>query len=315
MKVETQDPKVVIIIVNWNGKLLLTETLASVAKLTYLNVAVVVVDNCSDDGSAEAVHQNFPEFTLIENDRNLGFAGGNNVGIRWGLARSTEYFFLLNNDVEIDPDALSILVERAESHPFEGIFGPKTYKYYARGTLDFVGGMYSLFTGITKSVGDGEKDVGQYDEPSEFDFINGHAFLIKREVIDKIGLLDEDYFAYNEETDWCLRARRTGYKCIYVPDAIVWHKVSSTPIGVTREFLIMRNRILCVRKHANWFQMVVFCLHLLGYQLPRNFFSALKHKRPDRLVAVLKGVLWHFGFYRQNNPLSAISYPPEKERL
>jgi len=301
------NPKVIVVIVNWNRKAHLIETLTSVARLTYPNLEVIVVDNHSSDGSAEAVRQRFPEVTVIENERNLGFAGGNNVGIRWGLGKAADYFFLLNNDVEIHPDALSIIMGRAESHPQEGIFGPKTYKYYERDTLDFVGGKYSWLTGKTQSVGDGEKDIGQYDEPLEFDFINGHAFLIRREVIEKIGMLDEDYFAYNEETDWCIRARRAGYKCVYVPQAVAWHKVSSTPIGVAREYLIMRNRILCMRKNANLFQLFFFTMHLLGYQLPRQFLSALKHRRLDKLAAVLKGVLWHCGLYRQSNPLSEIA--------
>lgn len=303
----SMNPKVIVIIVNWNRKVHLLETLASVAKLTYPNLDVVVVDNHSSDGSVEAIRHDFPKVTVIENGRNLGFTGGNNVGIRWGLARVGDYFFLLNNDVEIASDALSIMVERAESHPQEGIFGPKTYKYYQRDTLDFVGGKYSWLTGKTQSVGDGEKDIGQYDEPLAFDFINGHAFLIKREVIEKIGLLDEGYFAYNEETDWCIRARRAGYKCVYVPQAVAWHKVSSTPIGVARDYLIMRNRILCMRKNANLFQLFIFALHLFGYQLPRQFLSALKHRRPDKLAAVLKAVVWHCGLYRQNNPLSELA--------
>lgn len=300
------EPRVIVIVLTWNGRDDVLECLESVARLDYGNFETVVVDNASTDGTAEEVRARFPSVTIVSNTENLGYAGGNNAGMRFCAGRGAEFYLLLNNDLVLDPGCLRELVAVAMRHPEGGMFGPKTYRYGSDRVLDFVGGALDWRTGATRSIGVGEADRGQYEEVRAYDFMNGHALLVRKTVVDTIGLLDEEYFIYNEETDWCVRAQKTGYACLYAPRAVVWHKVSQSRLSRSRDYLLVRNRILFMRKNATWRQLALFLLGFCLLQLPRRATGCAARGDWEGVGVIVKAVGWHLGLWRRNNPLTAM---------
>lgn len=242
-------PHVALIILTWNGKAHTLACLASLAKVDYANHSLIVVDNGSTDDTVEAVRRVYPGVTLIENGANLGFAEGNNVGIRDALGRRADYILLLNNDTEVAPDFLSILVNAAERNG-AGVYGPKIY-YHAEPERIWCAG--NTWTG-TKFVqeGDGELDGPDFGAETETDYIIGCALFAPTEMFREIGLLDPVYFLTYEETDWCYRARRVNYRCIVVPQSRIWHKVAASMGGQgspLQEYYYTRNLLLWAERH------------------------------------------------------------------
>lgn len=244
------NPRVMILILNWNG---LDDTLAcltSLAELDYPDREVVVVDNGSTDGSVRAIQERFPEITVIENEENLGFAGGNNVGLRHALERDVGYALLLNNDTEVAPDFLRRLVDVAEGNPAFGIAGPMIYYYDQPDVIWSAGGTIDWRRGETRMIGLNEQDTGQFGlEPRPVDFVTGCALLVKMELLEEIGLLDERFFSYYEEAEWCVRARQASFKIWHVPQAKVWHKIpldarDSSPVV---HYYMVRNQLLFLK--------------------------------------------------------------------
>lgn len=247
-----KEPRVSIIIVNWNGFEDTSECLQSIKKIDYPNYEIIVVDNGSRDNSAERIKEEFPHVILIKNKTNLGFAEGNNVGIRYALSSSVDYLFILNNDTVVDPKVLSVLVEVGERDPSIGVLGSKVYNFNKPKVLCFAGSKINWETGIAQHTGMNEEDSGQYDKTTEVDRLSGCAMIIKRKVIEDIGCFDRRFFLYYEETDLCNRARQFGYKIVFVPDSIIWHKVSRSAGGEKSPLMtyyLARNRLLFLRKN------------------------------------------------------------------
>jgi len=169
---------------------------------------------------------------LIKNSKNYGFAEGNNVGMRYALKTlQSDYILLLNNDTVVAKDFLTEMINVGESNKKSGILGPKTYFYDFKGRKDvicFAGGSLNMKMGESQSLGFSEVDNGQHDDLREVKYVEGSCLLVKKEVIEKIGFLDTRYFAYWEETDFCIRGLNAGYKSIYVPTSKIWHKVSAS---------------------------------------------------------------------------------------
>ena len=192
---------------------------------------------------------------LIKNDANYGFAEGNNIGIRYAFNDlNPNYILLLNNDTVVDKDFLEEMVNIGEINTDIGIIGPKIYYYDEQNTIWCVGGKIDWKFARGLHVGINEVDNGQYNEMREFDYVSGSALLIKREVVDGIGLLDKQFFLYFEESDWALRASLKEYRSVYAPEAKVWHKVSKSGGGLSKEtglYYITRNRWLFMKKWAN----------------------------------------------------------------
>jgi len=224
--------------------------------MNYSPYEVVVVDNGSMDGSAEAIRAHFPQVTLIENRENLGFVGGNNVGLCRALKGNADYVFLLNNDTEVDPLLLRQLVEVAESDPTIGVVGPMIYYYDEPEVIWSAGGAIDWQRGSTRMVGLNERDVGQFGrEPQGVDFVSGCAMLVRKAALERVGLLDERFFAYYEEVEWCVRMRHAGFKIVHVPQARLWHKI--TPERRADSSLVYyymtRNRLLFLKiAGAGW---------------------------------------------------------------
>lgn len=253
-------PKVSIIILNWNGWQDTLECLESLAKITYQNYEVVVIDNNSTNESPaklknenEKLKTNGKNFKLIENKDNLGFAGGNNPGIKYTIENKSDYILLLNNDTIVDPGFLEKLVKTGESDQSFGIIGPKIYYETDRNRIWFGGGHFSWLGGGRHLEFD-KTDNKPFDETiKEINFMTGCCFLIKREVIEKIGLMNEDFFLYYEDTEWSLRAGESGYKIIYSPGAHIWHKVSRSVKPKTNpivHYYHIRNALLLSKLRA-----------------------------------------------------------------
>ncbi|MBA4312068.1 MAG: glycosyltransferase family 2 protein [Chlorobiaceae bacterium] len=224
-------PLVYIIVLTWNGKSDTIECLQSLQKLSYPNYKIIVVDNASIDGTADEVMRLYPSVELVRNSSNLRFAGGNNIGINIALKKKADYVLLLNNDTIVDVNFLSHLIEAAESDEHVGMAGPKIYYHSDQKRIWYAGGKIDWWTGSVSHLGVREIDKGQFIKLKYTDYVTGCALLVKREVVEKIGLLDESYFIYGEDADWSLRTAGAGYKLLFVPQAILWHKVSVSTGG------------------------------------------------------------------------------------
>ncbi len=262
-------PKISIVVLNWNGLHDTLVCLESLKAVDYKSFDIILVDNASTDGSPEKLREmakQNPKINLVFNSKNLGFSGGVNVGIRKALDKKADYVLLLNNDTCVNTSFLTHLVRVALSNPSVGIVGPKVY-YDGQDRVLYCAGSRVIKTlGQPLMRGLGQMDHGQYDKQEEVGFISGCCLLIKKEVIEKIGLLDEDYFAFFEDLDWNIRAQQAGYQLVYVPSSVIWHKGSNT-IGLKSPayyFLHARNRILFARKHSGvlsfWFLFVPYFL-------------------------------------------------------
>ncbi|OGU10783.1 MAG: hypothetical protein A2075_06425 [Geobacteraceae bacterium GWC2_58_44] len=201
---------VTIIVLNWNGSSHTVSCLTALAKTTYPNYNIVVVDNGSSDDSVVRIRSSFPDIRIVETGRNLGYAGGNNVGIRHALAHGADYVWILNNDTVVVTECLQRMVVAAESDKSIGMVGSKIYYLDAPQTIWYAGGTVDLKLGCTWHIGKDEPDHGNHDAPGETEFITGCSVLVRRQLVEAIGLMDENYFLYFEDVDWSMKARQAG---------------------------------------------------------------------------------------------------------
>lgn len=218
------DPKVAVIIPNWNGLGDIFECLDSLRGVEYSNYCVIVVDNNSEDGSPDAVAVRFPDVQIIRNSQNLGFAEGCNVGIRQAMKQGADYVWLLNSDAIVDVKSLRALVGAADEESSVGMTGSKVYHYDDRAMLWGVGMRISWVRGETYPIGWHQRDTPELDRRCDVEALSGCSLLVKRRVCEEVGLLDKDYFLYAEEIDWCVRSRQHGFRCVVVPESVVFHK-------------------------------------------------------------------------------------------
>jgi GT2 family glycosyltransferase len=245
-------PRVAVIVLNWNLREDLAECLASLEEQTYRNVQVIVVDNASDDGSAEMVRAKFPGVHLIVNERNLGFAGGNNVGLRYALRQGAEYSLLLNNDTTVDAEMVARLVAVAEAEDSVGVLGPKIL-YYGSEHVWYLGHRMHRWLPVPRRVDPRLGEKPGSPAGFEVDYVSGCGMLIRREALEQTGLLDEKLFMHYEDADFCRRVRQAGFGIGCVPEARMWHKVSQSS---QREAPVVRqakarNRVLFYRKYRH----------------------------------------------------------------
>ncbi len=246
-------PKISIVILNWNGLSDTIECLESVKKIDYPDYETIVVDNGSSDGSSDEIARLFPEVVLIRNTKNLGFAGGNNVGIKYAMQHSSGYILLLNNDTVVDAGIIRNLVCATNANPSISIFGCKAYYYSDKSRIYSLGARWDSEAFWFDHIGNNELDEdGKYSSLQEADFISGCAIFFNRTVVERIGMLDTKYFLNYEETDWCYRARKKAIRCAGVPNAVVWHKVSVSFGGQEspmHNYFMTRNELLWARKN------------------------------------------------------------------
>jgi GT2 family glycosyltransferase len=287
-------PLVISVILNTNRKADTLECLESLQRNSYPNQKIIVLDNGSTDGSVVAICEAHPDVQIIELVENLGYAGNNNVGIEAAIEQAADWVFVLNEDIIMDSECLEKLVEVGENDPQVGIVGPLVYHHDEPNVIQSAGGVLGKYW-ESIHLGKNELDQGQYTTPHSVEWISGCAILVRRQAIEQAGMLDKDYFIYWEETEWCIRLGRAGWKIVHVPQAKIWHK------GVQRNYepkpsftyYGTRNHLRTLAKHKAPLQAKIF----VWVQLFRTLASwsikpRWRHKRKHR-NALLLGIV-HF---------------------
>ena len=289
-----QECKLSIITINYNG-LKDTCELLETLPLEDNSLEVIVVDNASKENEASIIEQRYPTVTVIRSPQNLGFAGGNNLGIK---AAHGEYLFFLNNDTVLRHQTSDFrhLIDRLESSPTIGAVCPKIRFSWEHYPIQFAG--YTPLSPITMrnhAIGFGEDDHGQYDTPHPTPYAHGAAMMVKREVIDKAGFMPECYFLYYEELDWSMMIRRADYDIWYEPACTIYHKESQTTgqMSALRTYYVTRNRLLFVRRNNRSHTRYVTYLYLIIVVDGKDLLKHLLQRRTDLAKATIRGIL-HF---------------------
>ena len=285
-------PRVAAVVLNYNGRDLTLAALANLKLMSYPSFDLVVVENGSTDGSESAIAVKHPDATLLRTERNLGVAGGYNLGITWALARDYDYVLALNNDIEVDPELLSELMRVAESDPQIGCVGPKAYYFWDRQRLWSAGGILRFKESVTRERGDGELDRGQYDRDQEVAYVNGNGMLMRRRAIEEAGLWDPLFHLSVEDADWCMRAKRRGWKIWYAHRAVLYHMVASAT-GIYRPgktFQTGRSTALFVRRYGGPWQWLTFTCCALA-AMPLAYLRELSRGNQAAVTAKIRGYL------------------------
>ena len=275
----------------------LTDTvacLASLRNITYSNYRIVVVDNDSQDGSYESLKEHEKDCHIIQSGENRGYAAGNNIGIRYALEQGADYVCILNNDVEAEPDFLTKLVRYMESAPEVGMTGPVVYEFAERDRIQSAGFSICVGRGSTEPLLQGKTRTAISREKTAecCDGLSGTCLLVKREVLEKAGLIPETYFLFFEEMEWCLTIRKNGYKLATVLTAAVYHKGSATlkKTGTLSRYYMARNQVLFVRRNGTALDLCTFLLtDGLGYAF-RCIFSSRRELRKMEFAAFREGL-------------------------
>jgi GT2 family glycosyltransferase len=277
--------KLTVVILNWNGKKDTLECLASLPK----DQAVVVVDNGSTDDSVKAIREKFPQVTLLETGENLGYAGGNNVGIVHALKHGADLVLILNNDTTLEPTTLTALIQEADRHPEAAIFGGWPLRYYERDKLDHLGGLWNPKKAEFDLIGLGEHKEFSYIGP--LDYVCGCSILVRREVFEKIGLLEPKFFLFWEEADFCARAQRAGFRLRVCKEAKIYHKVSASFTGGKPHiaYYWWRGRFLWIQRNASfaaWKTVLPQIFHLYKLWIIKSLFHRKSPQLPQYRAAV-----------------------------
>ena len=289
-----------VITINYNGLKDSCELLDTLP-LEDRSIEVIVVDNASKTDEASIIEQRYPKVKVVRSDRNLGFAGGNNLGIK---AAHGKYLFFLNNDTIILSEkgkvnsekfapAFQPLINRLESSSRIGVVCPKIRFAWDDNPIQFAG--YTPLSHITmrnRSIGFGEADHGQHDTPHPTPYAHGAAMMVKREVIKQAGMMPECYFLYYEELDWSMMIRRAGYDIWYDPAFTVFHKESQATgqDSPLRTYYITRNRLLFVRRNNSGIEKILSYIYIIGVVGIKDLLKSLLRRRPDLAKATIKGI-------------------------
>lgn len=288
--------KVAIVILNWNGLEDTVECLESLKKVTYPNYQLILVDNGSEGDDVRVLRERFGDYIhLIENDRNYGFAEGSNIGMRYALTYfNPDYVLLLNNDTVVDPGFLTGLVRAAESDSRIGIIGPVVYDYYRPAVIRKTGAGQRIvwWRGAAVSMLS-DRQADECGSIREADSIEGSCMLVRREVLEEVGMLDHEYFTYWEEIDWCVRARRAGYKICFTLNSRIWHKRPPFYKNTLKLYYFLRNNVLFMRRNADTKHMIVFLAYLFLVRIPLYSFKLFLRHPLGTVTAVGKALLWN----------------------
>ena len=258
-------PPVGVVIVNWNLKDSLRETLRSFRKVNYPGLQIVVSDNASSDGSVEMVRSEFPEVHLMTREKGLGYAKGASLGVEYLLDKA-KYIFSTTNDVEVDPDMITRLVDYAEQNPAAGMIGTKIYFFDRPNVIWHAGARINPIHGHSFHFGWERTDHGQHDQVRECDYVTGCGVLLRSEAIQKTGAFKEDLIFYFEDADLCYRVRAAGYKIVYLPTAKMYHKVETT-LANNRGLQLhysTRNGLYLLQTHRVGFYPLSLLVHIFA---------------------------------------------------
>lgn len=283
--------KVGVILLNWNGKGLTIPCIKSLLTGSFKPDKIYVLDNASEDGSADEIEQSFPRIEIIRSLKNLGFAAGNNVAAKKALEEEFDYIWILNNDTIVGENCLKILYQTMESNTNIAASTGKILYDNPNNMIWYAGASFNNWTFRSKHRGRLEIDTGQYDTEADVPFISGCSMFLRKEAWIEIGQFDERFFAYSEDLDWCIRVRKKGLKLRYIPKAIIYHKVSASfnkthPVkALGKSSLVMtrisqRNRLFIIKKHwssipqlivAGSAEVIWVLCHVLGLLLLCRF--------------------------------------------
>ena len=289
------NPLLSIVTINYNQAEITRQFLESAGSLTYPNYEIIVVDNASEPSLHTQLNAtSYPHLQIVRSEVNLGFTGGNNLGIE--RARG-DYFFIVNNDTELTPALLETLLQPFAENERIGVVCPKIYFFDQPRHVQYAGyNAMNMFTGTATLVGYNQPDSEQYNTPGPTNFAHGCAMLVSKEVINKVGRFAERFFLYYEELDWSQRILDAGFIIYYQPSATILHK-ESVSVGRNsplRTYYMTRNRILFVRRHGSWFQRLVFYAFFAAFVLPKHVLSYIFTGQFIHARAFLRGVLWNF---------------------
>jgi GT2 family glycosyltransferase len=285
-------PLIYVVTLTWNQREDTLNCLTSLRRLTYSNYRLLLVDNASSDGTVEAVRDYFPETEVVVNPTNLGFPGGFNVGLRYALAQGADFVFMINNDTFVEPNILDELMAYACPEDV-GLLAPKIYYADEPNRIWTVGARRHPWTLEMTGKGDQQIDRGQWNKVLERDYLVGCALLMKRAMLQAVGLFDMGYHPiYYEDMDLCLRVWRTGYRQLLVPGARMWHKVTASGGGVDsprHRYLMARNSVRFFRKHVRGWRWLVVVPYRLGSAI-KTTLRLLARGRRQSAAAYWRGL-------------------------
>ncbi|WP_419801009.1 glycosyltransferase family 2 protein [Mucilaginibacter sp.] len=294
-----------VITVNYNQPEVTEALLKSIIdKNDYAEIQMIVVDNGSYENPVPAWKAKFPWAYFVRSEVNLGFAGGNNLGIRQACG---DYLFLINNDTEITPGLIRELADRLEKNPQIGIISPKIKYFEAPDTLQYAGfTSMNYYSARNRCIGQFEKDNGQYDHlTGKTGFAHGAAMMVRKCALKKAGLMAENFFLYYEELDWCDQFKRAGYEIWVDMQAVIYHKesVSVGKNSMLKTYFMNRNRLLYIRRNAPFFKRIVFYMHFSLLVLPRNVLAYLRENKLSYVWVMFRSVWWNMINPKNSNNL------------
>jgi GT2 family glycosyltransferase len=284
------NPKVALVILNWNGREDVLNCVSTLPRLRYPNLVATVVDNASSDGSVEALRERFPQQRVLVMEKNLGFCGGNNRGIEDALSQGAEFVLLLNNDTEMHPDLVNELVRVARSDERIGAVGAKNLRLEDPREVWGAYGELTYGKELIRLIGQGKADGEEFSLVRDVDWVIGNGIMMSRRAIEAIGGFDEGFFGYHEDVDWCYRASQAGFRIVYNGRAIIYHKGFGAshpgrPIPFPVLYFLGRNGIFFARKHGSLWQQLRFTTLFLA-EVARLLLLGITHRER------LKPYLW-----------------------
>lgn len=288
-----EHPLVSIITVNYNQADVTCAMLESLKRSAYQNIEVIVVDNASKENPTAKINAVYHAAQIILSKENLGFAGGNNLGIQ---AAKGAYLFFVNNDTELTPDLIQNLLEPFSRIQQLGVACPKIYYYDHPEMIQYAGYTpINPFTARNSTIGQFETDKGQHNTEKPTPYAHGAAMLLSRKALEKAGMMPDFYFLYYEELDWCEQIRKAGFEIYYVPKATIYHKesVSVGKMSPLKIYYITRNRILFMRRNAKPLHLAMFTLFLFFFTIPKNMLLYLIKREFNLAKSFLRGVAWN----------------------
>ncbi len=290
------NPFVSIVTLNWNGTDVTCEFLESTKNFTYKNYEIIVVDNGSKDDPTERILAgNYPNVKIVKSPVNLGSAGGNNFGMRHSRP-DYDFVFQVNNDAEVTPDLIEKCLQPFYEDASIGAVCPKIRFHHNPTIIQYAGfNKMSMLTGKTTAVGSLEEDKGQHDTPGYTHSAHGCAMMVKREVVDKVGMMAEKYFVYYDESDWSARIIKAGYKIYYQAKGLIFHKESMSmgKESALKVHYMTRNRIFYMRRHATTGEFLIFMGFFGLLTVPKTVLKFTANRQFTHLKSFIKGITWN----------------------
>ncbi len=293
MEKSSASPLVSIITVNYDQPEVTCELIESLLHISYPCIEIIVVDNGSPTKDPSMIKEKYPEIIFIKSEQNLGFAGGNNLGIR--IAKG-KYLLLINNDTEVEPGFLEPLVKKLEEDAEVGVVSPKIRYFYHPDIIQYAGfTTINPFTIRHFSIGFNENDKGQYDRDSLTNYAFGAAMMLPIQVVREVGLMADIFFLYYEELDWIQRIKDAGYKVWYIHNSIVYHKdsISTGSMSPLKIYYLSRNRMLYLRRNIKGWVALISILYQVFIAIPKNAGVFLLKRQFHLFTAYLKAIRWH----------------------